>query len=205
MPSSVNDVFAAASLSPAGCVRWGQRVPEVGPGVYSVALTVRADVVDSAMSSCPVSEEAVAELLRVRPELRVDGSRPTDAELSDRLSSLWLSDETIVYIGLAGTSLRQRVGQYYKTPLGARRPHAGGWPLKTLAVLPELWVHFAPCADVTTAEHAMLSAFIAGVSVNSRAKLHDPALPVPFANLEAAKGQRQQHGITGAREPAAAR
>jgi hypothetical protein len=30
----------------------------------------------------------------------------------------------------------------------------------------------------------------------------EPELPIPFANLEWAKGQRERHGITGAREPA---
>lgn len=202
MPSSVADIFVATGLAPAGHVRWGQRLPEAGPGVYAVALTGRTDAVAGAMSRCPVSEDAVAELLAVRPELRVDGGRPTQAELSARLAALWLADESIVYIGLAGTSLRHRVGQYYKTPLGACRPHAGGWPLKTLSVLPQLWVHFAPCPDPTAAETAMLSAFRAGVSASARAAVHDSDLPIPFANLEAAKGQRQRHGITGAREPA---
>ena len=30
--------------------------------------------------------------------------------------------------------LRTRVRQYYTTPLGAAKPHKGGWWLKTLAV-----------------------------------------------------------------------
>ena len=202
MPSSVADVFAAAGLSPGGAVRWGDRVALDSPGVYAVALTADSGAVTGTLQTCPLSAEAVAELLAVRPELRVDGQRPSPAELSARLAALWLGDEAIVYLGLAGTSLRRRVGQYYKTPLGARRPHAGGWPLKTLAVLPKLWVHFAPCADPTTAEQAMFGAFMGGVRAGARAALHDPSLPIPFANLEAGKGQRQAHGITGAREPA---
>ena len=203
MPSSVGDVFAAAGLTPAGVVRWGQRLPEAGPGVYAVSLTERADAVDDVQAQCPLSGAAIDELLAARPELRLDGARPSAQELASRLTSLWLADESIVYIGLAGTSLRARVAQYYKTPLGARRPHAGGWPLKTLSVLAELWVHFAACPDPDAAEQAMLSGFIAGVSAGARAALHDPDLPIPFANLEAAKGQRQRHGITGSREPAA--
>lgn len=114
---------------------------------------------------------------------------------------MWLGDEVVVYIGLAGTSLRRRVGDYYKTPLGARPPHAGGWPLKTLSVLDQLRVHFAPCADPDDAEHAMLEAFQNAVSAGSRAALHDPTSPLPFANLEWGPGQRKRHGITGAREP----
>ncbi len=149
----------------------------------------------------PSTRGAVSELLQVRPELRVDGRRPTTAELVERLAALWLGNETVVYIGLAGTSLRDRINDYYRTPLGARSRHSGGWPLKTLGVLSLLWVHYAPCPDPVAAEHQMLNVFAAHVSPETRTKLKDPAMPVPFANLEHAKGHRKRHGITGTRAP----
>lgn len=49
--------------------------------------------------------------------------------------------------------------QYYNTPLGARKPHAGGWPLKTLENLDELCVHYAACVSVDVAERTMLGPF----------------------------------------------
>lgn len=201
MPSSVADVFSAAGLVPTGVVQWGVPLPETTPGVYVVALTERTDRIEGTRTRCPLSESAVDELLRIRPELRIDGARPGPAQLRKRLAALWLGDETILYVGLAGTSLEQRVSAYYRTPIGARRPHAGGWPLKTLTVLPALWVHYAPCANPVDAELAMLDAFIERCSRKSRQALHDPGLPIPFANLERAKGETKRHGITGAREP----
>jgi hypothetical protein len=205
VPSAVSAVFAAAGLVPEGVVRWGSPIPRTEPGVYAVATTDQANAVAQERLLCPVSPEALDELLEVRPELRLDGGRPNRDTLGQRLEALWLPDEVIVYIGLAGTSLRSRVRGYYSTPLGARRPHAGGWPLKTLSNLTDLWVHFAVCSDPSDAEHEMLGAFQAAVSVSSRAALQDPELPLPFANLEWAKGQRKRHGITGAREPAPGR
>jgi len=127
MPCSVRDVFAGAGLVPTGLVRWDERIPESAPGVYVVSLTEEVDGVGGAQPECPISGGAVEELLRVRRELRADGMRPAQARLAATLASLWLGDETIVYVGLAGTSLQRRVGDYYRTPLGARRPHAGGW------------------------------------------------------------------------------
>jgi hypothetical protein len=202
MPSTVAQVFSGAGLTPSGVMPWGQLVPERGPGVYAVALTNHVDRVAASGSRCPLSARAITELLRARPELRLDGSRPSLEQLSQRLSALWLPDETVLYIGLAGKSVQSRVSTYYRTPLGARRPHAGGWPLKALSVLPDLSVFFAPCDDPDAAELQMLDAFIGQVSPASRATLHDPDLPVPFANLQRDKGQRKLHGITGAREPA---
>jgi hypothetical protein len=202
MPSTVSAVFAAAGLAPEGVVRWGTPIPRSEPGVYAVATTDQVDAAAQERLLCPLSPEALDELLDVRPELRLDGTRPDRDTLGQRLTAMWLPDEVIAYIGLAGTSLRSRVRGYYSTSLGARRPHAGGWPLKTLSNLMDLWVHYAACSDPCEAEHEMLGAFQAEVSSSSRAALQDPNLPIPFANLEWAKGQRKGHGITGAREPA---
>ncbi len=151
------------------------------------------------MPECPISAAAVETLLAARPELRLDGRRPSASELADRVASFWLPDEVVLYVGLAGSSVASRVAQYYRTPLGARRPHAGGWFLKLLSNLAELHVHHAAGPSPADAESAMLSAFCSSVSVTTRRQLGDPDRPFPFANLEWPAGTRKRHGITGAR------
>jgi hypothetical protein len=205
VPSSVASVLAAAGLAPDGVVQWGTPVPTPRPGVYVIALTDDPHDRHEALGSAPISRAAVTTLLERRAELTVDGQRPQPPQLSDRLAAFWLADEVIVYIGLAGTSLRSRVGQYYSTKLGARSPHAGGWFLKTLSVLDELWVHYAACDDPATAEHQMLSAFSAAVTPSVAAALPDADRPIPFANLEWPKRRYKRHGIKGAKAPRGAR
>ncbi len=104
----------------------------------------------------------------------------------------------ILYLGMAGTSLAGRLGQYYRTPLGARSPHAGGWFLKLLSNLPSLFVHWVECEGPDTAEDRMVAAFCGNVSPEAATRLHDPANPLPFANLRWPKGRPKNHGITGA-------
>jgi hypothetical protein len=203
MPSTVADLFAAAHVEagPDSPVRWNEPVPEDGSGVYVIALDEDVHSFAEHLPVAPLDEGRVAELLRVREaELRIDGEPPSAAELEDRLRQLWLGDESILYVGLAGASLRHRVGAYYRTPLGARRPHAGGWPLKTLKEDVPLWVHFAACDEPGTAEHVMLDAFMRQASPALDVALVE-GRPLPFANLEWGKGQAKEHGITGAREP----
>lgn len=178
----MNDLLSSAAQSWMGAVPWGTRVPLNNPGVYLVALSETPDLLTN-QDHCPISGTAVQELLDARPELRLDGYRPDTAELTDRLASMWLGDETVLYVGLAGTSVANRVSQYYRTPLGARRPHAGGWPLKVLANLGLLWVHYAACPDVDAAEQTMLHTFLSNVSESARNAVCDPQLPLPFANL----------------------
>ena len=75
------------------------------------------------MACCrfPLSFSALEEWLAVRPEMALDGERPTAAQLSDRLASFWMRDEVILYVGLTTRRLS-----------GARKPHSGGYFLKTL-------------------------------------------------------------------------
>jgi len=194
--TTVREVFAGAGLVARGSVRWGSRVSFDGPVAYVVALT--SDVDDpSSVASCPIDASAIRRLLQVRPETEVDGSPASEASLTSRLSSMWLSSEPVVYVGLAGTSLAKRVGQYYRTPLGARSPHAGGWPLKTLSVLDQLVVHLSPCSDPGCAEAEMVDAFVAGVPSIVAASLYDPSATLPFANLMFPGGRKKRHGISG--------
>ena len=172
-------------------------------GVYVVSLTESMDATEDALTECPLAVTAIQDLLDARPELTLDGERPDAVTLGERLAAFWLPDEVVLYVGLAGTSLATRIDQYYRTELGARSPHAGGWFLKTLSVLPELRIHYATCSDPDGCEDAMLAAFSAGVSEASLASLHDQDRPIPFANLEWPRRRYKKHGITGAKEPRA--
>jgi hypothetical protein len=217
MPSTVADILAAAGAAPDGVVQWGERPPvATSPpttGIYVVALTGDVDSCAEALETPPISKPAIDDLLAIRPELTLDGARPSRDDVFRRLAAFWFPDEIAVYIGLAGPrrkgpaqgEIAKRVAEYYSTPLGANGPHAGGWPLKTLSCLPDLYVHYAYCGDVRTAEDSCLAQFAAQVSDETLEKLHDPVRVMPFANLEFPRGNAKNHGIRGARAPRAGR
>lgn len=199
-PSSVTSVLSAAGLAPDGVVRWGELINSDEPGIYVVSSIDDVDAEGHEPRPAPIDEKAVARLLELRPELTMDGIRPNCTQLVKRLAEFWLPDEHIVYIGLA-SDLHNRVNQFYGTPLGARRPHAGGWFLKTLRNVEDLYVHWSKTYDRVTAEGAAIGAFVDRVSPQAKAQLRDPAHPFPFANLEWPPGTRKAHGIRGARAP----
>jgi hypothetical protein len=174
-------------------------VPETSTGVYVVSLSPSADAVDGEHPDAPISGAALDRLCAVCPSLTLDRElHPVREQLADRLSSYWLADEVALYIGLAGQPLRTRVRQYYKTPLGAAKPHKGGWWLKTLSVLPDLHVHFAVTTDFKDAEENMLREFAANVSDHTRNRLGPDEPIMPFANLRDGDWRRRSHGIGGA-------
>ena len=92
----------------------------------------------------------------------------------------------------------------YRTPLGDRKPHAGGHWLKTLRGLDRARIWWARTSAAEEYEDALFSAFADGVDASPEAapRLADRAVILPFANLQTATGVRKAHGITGAMEPA---
>lgn len=197
MPSTVAQLLASVGLEPSGCVAWGEPVPERRTGVYLVSLTSSPDGLNGLLPECPLREMALDELLTACPDIRLDGEAADRDGIAQRLASYWPPDECVLYIGLAGQPLRTRVRQYYRTPLGASKPHKGGWWLKTLSVLDGLWVHYAATPEFENAETDMLRAFAAGVSARTRRRL-PPGEPVmPFANLRDGDWRRKTHGLTG--------
>lgn len=200
MPSSIGALFAAAGLIPQGPVRWGAEVPAAFPGVYVVALVPDVNAA-TRLPSAPVDDDALGRWLMRCPQMTVDGRPATVSALAQRLRAFWLPDEPVLYVGKA-TSLRSRVADFYRTPLGARGRHAGGHWLKTLALLSEVWVHWAGDARTWSpekAEQRMLAHFVSATTDASKRGLHDPNLPLPFANLELRKGLAKRHGLSGTR------
>ena len=189
-------MFGAAGLATPDHVKWCERVPESGPGVYVVALTDKTLEVARTRARCPLETTTLEHLLSIRA-VEVDKEPTTVETLAKRLKQYWLRDECVLYIGRASKSVRKRVRDYYRTPPGATRPHAGGWWLKTLKVLPDLHVHFARTNDHLQAEKAMLGEFAKRVSPESQAALHDPERPMPFANRKNEDDLPKRHLISG--------
>ncbi len=136
----------------------------------------------------------------MRQDLTVDGIPATPNLLAERLGHFWIPNEPILYIGKASTSLRTRVRQYYSTKLGARSPHAGGWWLKTLDELDQLYIHFALCHDATEREQQMLAAFADAFDPVHRKQLFDSDRVGPFANVETTTRLNKRHGLLNCKD-----
>jgi hypothetical protein len=177
---SASDLLLGAHLMPAGEVTWGERVASRTAGVYVIETP-------ESLSTAPLDRSAIAAWMARSPSILVDGEPASVAVLAERLGSFWIPNERVVYVGLAGTSVARRVDQFYRTPLGDPRPHAGGHWLKALASLARLRVWWAESDDPDGAEAALLDAF---------ASRHGGGLVLPFANRQTATGARKPHGIS---------
>lgn len=196
MTISAQELFGLFDPTTTGTVKWKQPVPQDVPGVYIVSTT--ADGTDG-VGPHPEYEAdftAIARLRKLCPDIRIDGRLANDCQIGARLGDLWVPYASVLYIGLASTSLRDRVGAYYRTKLGKTSPHAGGWWLKTFLHLEECHVHFAACNEVHRKEQSMIKAFSESLSPGQKARLFDPENIAPFANVEVRPRVYKNHGLS---------
>ena len=190
--SPAASLLAAVGLPVDGSVPWGSRLPSSRTGVYVVET-------EHSHAAAPVDPGAVSAWLDRVSTLTVDGRRPTATELIARLAAFWLPSRRVVYIGRSSRPLVNRVGEFYSTPLGNRSPHAGGHWLKTLLVLSQCRVWWAPTPAFLAAEGQLFRAFALTVPDVEAQRLYDSSLVLPFANLEDEHKIRKDHGIRGSK------
>jgi hypothetical protein len=196
MAISVQELFGLCDPTTTGTVKWRQPVPLDVPGIYIVSTT--ADQTDGIGPHPEYKADftAIARLRKICPDIRVDGRLANNSQVGARLGDLWVPNASVLYVGLASTSLQVRVGAYYTTKLGKTSPHAGGWWLKTFRHLDDCHVHFAACNDVDKKEQSIINAFSKSLSPSQKARLFDPEHIAPFANVEVRRRVYKNHGLS---------
>jgi hypothetical protein len=200
VPASVTTFFSSANLTLVESVPWFTPPDETKPGVYVVSLAADPATVPVPTSACPTLDLAeIAAWVSKIGDVTLDGRKATPEALAYRLEAWWLPDETIIYIGATDESLCRRVAGYYRTSLGERSPHSGGYWIQALKSHANVFVHLAAPSDPFAAERRLFAAFVAQVSQKSREALPAPLFPFPWANLKYPNGPTKPHGIGGAR------
>lgn len=187
-------LLESVGLDVAGQSTWDKPVRAPYPGVYVVEWPTEADV-------APISAAEVAAWIQRVPTLKLDGGRPSVAELTERLKRFWLPDQTVVYVGLTSATVAKRLRAYARTPLGDARPHAGGHWLKTLDHYQKSLVTWAFTDRFADMERSLIAKFAEMATPRDLAGIYDKSIILPFANLTVPGGQRKRHGISGSRLP----
>ena len=160
-----------------GPTPWGRPPAGSGPGVFIVELP-------AAQPKVAIDPSAVAEWLSRAPDLRLDGKRPSVADMQSRLASFWLPEQTILFIGSSKKSVGARLAGIFKTSLGERRPQAAGYWLKTLRDIGRARIWWSPSSDPEEWEDALIDRFVKAAGA------------LPYAVLDTPSGEHRAHGLT---------
>jgi transcription elongation factor GreA len=176
-PINGHDLLRALELPIEGPILWGRPVVPSGAGVFIVELP-------APQAKVSIDPSAIRQWLERAPDLRLDGKRPTVAELQTRLASFWLASQVILFIGSSQKSVGARLSGMYKTPLGERRPQPYGYWLKTLRDLNRARIWWSPSAEGELWEDALIDRFVKTTGA------------LPYAQLVGPSAEPRAHGLT---------
>ena len=188
---SAADLLRSIGLDVDGPTRWGGKPTSRQPGIFAVELPEPSE-------HCNIDIDEVRRWLERVPELKMDGERPTQSTLAERMRSFWIPNQQLVYVGRTAKSLSARVASLYATELGHARPHPGGHWLKVLRELNQLRLWWAETDAPEEYEDVLVEAFADSLSDEDKAKLPDGAPLLPWANLESPTTPARETGLTDA-------
>ena len=126
-----------------GPVRWGNGVPSDNSGFYVVSLSDNRDENNNCEEHIPVCEATIENVwLKNASKMTIDGQKANTENIKSFLSEFWLPEENILYIGQTNRKLRERVGEYYRHPIGKKSPHSGGQWLHALSICSKTFVYY---------------------------------------------------------------
>src|SRR5262245_45410599 len=189
-PLTAAALLRSVGLLADGPAVWGRPFAAGGPGVFVLELA-------APLATAPVELTRVGKWIEKLPAFRIDGREPSSRAVLARISSFWIASTTVLYIGSSTSNIAGRVAAIEATPLGDRKPYAGGTWLKALTGLERTRIWWARTDAVEEYEDALFGSFAEAVPAEDRARLHDPAVVLPFANLRSTAGDRKAHGLTG--------
>jgi transcription elongation factor GreA len=108
-----------------------------------------------------------------------------------------LPQQTVVYVGRTTKALSARAASLFATPLGDRRPHAGGHWLWTLIERDQLRIWWAETPSPEEYEDGLFDAIASDLDPEATERLGAMGPILPWANLTAATGDPKRTGITG--------
>lgn len=180
MPTTIASLSGCIGLAFGAPLSWKAAGKKLGsipndPGVYVI--------IGKKSKTAPIDPSMIMSWIARCPKMKLNGTKPTAKGQTAYLSSYWLPNETVLYIGKAGSNLRTRIGQFLKHNLGAKSPHSGGQWLLALSTLPSLQIYWS------IAESKSHAAELESRALLFFASQADTVGSLPFANLTAPKIQ----------------
>jgi len=186
MPLTVSEIFKKVGLEPSEAIKWNTKILSNENGVYVISLSDNPSVNKGVLNKFEINEEVFDSWKTLSPELNVNG-QISKKIIESELNQYWRASENILYIGESSSKtngISKRVNQFYIHQVGWKGPHTGGYWIKLLSQLEDLYVYYAACDNPRDTEFKMLLYFIEQTSGKSFYDIEQLGDYLPFANLK---------------------
>jgi hypothetical protein len=187
MSISVDQLFKEFNLTYSEAHRWNQKLDADFNGVYIIS-TSADPFKHNSIHEINISPDAFAQWKKEAPDLEIEGTLVTDIEqVKSYLNKFWHKTENIIYIGESTSKtnpLQRRINQYYIHKVGQKGPHTGGYWVKLLSCLDDLYIYIAECSNPRETEFKMILKFSEILSGRTIFETNNLSTFFPFANAK---------------------
>ena len=133
-----------------------------------------------------IFEKAFNDWINEAPNLEIENKKVINVnQVRQYLSKFWDDKENILCIGESTSKtnpIQKRVNQFYTHKIGKKGPHTGGYWIKLLSCIEDVYIYFAESSNPRESEFKMIMKYVEIKSGKSMFELENIVDYFPFAN-----------------------
>ncbi|GEM_PF-1998410 len=186
MPVSVDKLFTEFGLNYSKPYKWNEKFDAIFNGVYIISSSNNPKKALPNNIEFDISVKVFENWKQQAPNLEIENKKVTEvSQVKQYLKKFWNEKENILYIGestSATNPLTKRVNQFYIHKVGQKGPHTGGYWIKLLSELENLYIYFAESKSPRESEFKMILKYAELSSGKTFFELENISNHFPFAN-----------------------
>jgi hypothetical protein len=185
MSVSVDLLFKEIGLEYSKPYRWNEKLDANINGVYVISTSNNPFISESKIE-LNICEEAFNNWINEAPNLEIENKKVISVnQVSQYLLKFWDDRGNILYIGESSSKtnpIQKRVNQFYTHKIGKKGPHTGGYWIKLLSCIEDLYIYFAESSNPRETEFKMIMKYVEIKSGKNMFELENIVDYFPFAN-----------------------
>ncbi|WP_159798874.1 hypothetical protein [Flavobacterium sp. MK4S-17] len=186
MSISVDSLFKTVNLKYSKPYKWNEKLDANINGVYVISTSNDPLIHNQNKIELNICQQTFNSWLNDAPNLEIENEKVfCISQVKHYLMRFWDENENILYIGESTSKtnpIQKRINQFYIHKVGKKGPHTGGYWIKLLSCLDDLYIYFAESQNPRETEFKMILKYVELKSGLNLFELDNIADYFPFAN-----------------------
>lgn len=186
MSISVDTLFRSLNLKYSKPYKWNEKLDANINGVYVISTSNNPLIPNQNKIELNICEKTFDSWLKDAPNLEIENEKVFSInQVKHYLKRFWDENENILYIGESTSEtnpIQKRVNQFYIHKVGKKGPHTGGYWIKLLSCLEDLYIYYAESPNPRQTEFKMIMKYVEFKSGKNIFDLDNIVHYFPFAN-----------------------
>lgn len=186
MAITVDALFKEIGIKYSKPYKWNEELDANINGVYVISTSDNPTINNKNKFELSICSKAFENWLQEAPNLEIENEKVNNLnQVKNYLMKYWDENENILYIGESSSKtnpIQKRINQFYTHKVGKKGPHTGGYWIKLLSCIDDLFIYFAESSNPRETEFKMIMKYVELKSKKSLFETENLVDYFPFAN-----------------------